>query len=75
MVKCNLSRILGEKRITRIELSKQSGISMFTLAQLYYDKWKGVNRDTIDTICKALKVQVGELFEYVEEPGEKRKRK
>jgi putative transcriptional regulator len=68
MIKCNLSRILGERRITRVRLSKQTGISLFTLAQLYHDKWHGVNRDTINTVCKALAIQVGDLFEYVEEP-------
>ena len=66
MIKCNLSRILGEKRITRFDLSKQSGISMYTLAQLYHDKWKGVSRDTMDSLCKVLEVQLGDLFEYVE---------
>ncbi|MGE5443982.1 MAG: helix-turn-helix domain-containing protein [Ignavibacteriales bacterium] len=65
MVKCNLSRILGEKRILRVELSRQTGIAMYTLAQLYYDKWDGIKRDTINTLCKALSMQVGDLFEYV----------
>ncbi len=74
MIKCNLSRILGERRITRVGLSKQTGISLFTLAQLYHDKWQGVNRGTINSICKALGVQVGDLFEYVEESKPKKVR-
>ncbi len=63
MITCNLSRILGERRMTRKELSEKTGIAMYTLAQLYYDKWKGVNRDTIDSICTVLSIRVGDLIE------------
>ena len=39
---------------------------------LYDDTWKGVQRNTIDAICRALNIGIGDLFEYVkEEPKEK----
>ncbi|MGE5443636.1 MAG: helix-turn-helix domain-containing protein, partial [Ignavibacteriales bacterium] len=66
MVKCNLSTILGQKRMTRRELIRKSDISYTSLKPFYDDTWKGVKRDTIDALCKALDVGVGDLFEYVE---------
>jgi len=66
MIQCNLSAILGKKRITRRELIKQSRLSYTGLKPLYDDTWKGVMRDTIDALCKGLNVQIGDLFEYVE---------
>lgn len=74
MVKCNLSRILGERRMTRVELAKKTGLTYQGIKPLYDDTWKGVQRNTIDVICKALDIGVGDLFEYVEEPLPKKKK-
>lgn len=66
MIKCNLSTILGAKRMTRSELSEKSGLSMSSIKSFYDDSWKGVRRDTLEALCKALGVQLSELFEYVD---------
>lgn len=71
MVKCNLSTILGTKRMTRTELSGKSGLSLTSIKPFYDDTWKGVRRDTLDAICKALGVGIGDLFEYVETESKK----
>jgi DNA-binding Xre family transcriptional regulator len=52
--------------MTRRELVRKSGVSYTGLKPLYDNTWKGIRRETIDAICKALSVQVGDLFEYVE---------
>ncbi|MGE5446336.1 MAG: helix-turn-helix domain-containing protein [Ignavibacteriales bacterium] len=74
MIKCNLSRILGERKMTRVALAKKAGLTYQALKPLYDETWKGIMRETIDALCKALGVQVGDLFEYVERE-EKPKRK
>ena len=66
MIKCNLSRILGERKMTRVALAKKAGLTYQALKPLYDETWKGIMRETIDAICKALGLQVGDLFEYVE---------
>ncbi|MGE5445794.1 MAG: helix-turn-helix domain-containing protein [Ignavibacteriales bacterium] len=66
MIKCNLSRILGERKMTRVALAKKAGLTYQSLKPLYDETWKGIMRGTIDALCKALNVQVGDLFEYVE---------
>ena len=65
-IRCRLSRILGERRITQKELTEKSGLSSFTVWKFYHEKWQGIDKDTMVKLCKALGVQVGELFEYVE---------
>lgn len=67
MIKCNLSTILGAKRMNRTELSKKSGLSLTSIKPFYDDTWKGVRRDTLEALCKALEVQISDLFEYEEE--------
>ncbi|MGE5443319.1 MAG: helix-turn-helix domain-containing protein, partial [Ignavibacteriales bacterium] len=40
---------------------------------LYHEKTARIDFNTIDAICKALSVQVGDLFEYVETEEKKTK--
>jgi putative transcriptional regulator len=56
MIKCNLSRILGERRITRVERARRAGLTYQGIKPLYDDTLKGVQRNTIDVICKALDI-------------------
>ena len=67
-IKCNLSRILGERRINMSDLSKTAGIARNTVAALYYEEGKGVTWDVLEKLCIALNCQPGDLIEYV--PGQ-----
>ncbi len=67
MVKCRLSRLLGELRMPILELKRRTDLSYVTLQNLYHEKTTGVAFDTIDKICKSLECDTGDLFEYVEE--------
>lgn len=75
MIRCNLSRILGERRMHILELQRQTKVSYTTLSNLYHEKTARIDFNTIDAICKALSVQVGHLFEYVETEEKKTKSK
>jgi putative transcriptional regulator len=65
-IRCRLSRILGDRRITQRKLAKKSGLSTYTINKFYNEKWQGVDRETMIKLCETLGVQVGDLFEYVE---------
>jgi putative transcriptional regulator len=64
LIKCNLSTILGSKRMTRTKLLRKSGISLTSLKPFYDDTWKGIRRETLDVLCKALDCNVGELISF-----------
>jgi putative transcriptional regulator len=66
MIKCHLSKLLGERRMHLRELAKQTGISYYTIWMLYHERTKGIYFDIIAKICRALSIQVGDLFEYME---------
>ncbi len=66
MITCRLPVLLAERRMTRVLLASKAKVSINTLRPLFNDTWKGVQRNTIDQICRVLNVQVGDLFEYVE---------
>ena len=65
MIKTNLSRILGERRISQAELSRMTNISPNAINGIYNDRWAQIRRATIDKICTALDIDISELFEMV----------
>jgi len=71
-IKCHLSKILGIRRITQRELARKSGLSNFTVNKFYNERWRGVDQHTLVALCKTLNVQVGDLFEYVENKNRKK---
>jgi len=64
LIKCNLSTILGAKRMTRTKLLRKSGVSLTSLKPFYDDTWKGIRRETLDALCKALDCDVGDLISF-----------
>jgi len=66
-VKCNLSRILGEKKMKMSDLAKESGVSKTTILSLYHEKAKGVTFEVLEKVGTALDCEVSDLLEFIEE--------
>jgi len=64
MIENRLSRILGERRMSIAELERQTGVPYTSLFELYHGRAKRVDIKTLDRICKALGVDVGDILEY-----------
>ena len=62
-MKCHLSTILGERKEKIAELSRNTGINNNTLYRLYNETATRVDLDVIETLCRYLDVEIGELFE------------
>lgn len=72
MIKCHLSRILGERKQKIAEVSRETGINRNTLHRLYNETATRVELDVIEILCRYLDIQVGELFEVEEESAEEK---
>ena len=64
MMLSNLSVIMAQRKIKIAELSKITGISRTTLTSLYYNSGNGVQFDTLNKLCEALRTTPGELLLY-----------
>jgi len=64
MITNKLSEILGRKRIMQTELSKLSGVSYGAIKNLYQDKTKGIDFDTLNKLCKALDCTPNDILRY-----------
>jgi putative transcriptional regulator len=67
MIKCRLSRLLGDRKMSVLALKRRTDLSYVTLQNLYHEKTTGVAFDTIDKICKSLECNISDLLVYVGE--------
>jgi len=65
MIKNHLSKLMGEKRYTIIEVSRKTGLTTSTISNLYNDKVKRLDFDTLEKLCKLFNCQPNDLFEYI----------
>lgn len=66
MIKCNLSRIIGEKKLKISDVARDTGINRGTLTRLYQETAERIDLDVMDQLCDYLKCEVGTLFERIE---------
>lgn len=67
MIKCHLSRIMGEKRLKISDITKDTGINRGTITRLYHETAKRVELDVLDKLCGYLECSVDELLEFVDD--------
>ena len=61
----NIDVMLAKRKMT--ELSERVGITMANISVLKNGKAKAVKISTLNSICKALDCQPGDILEYVED--------
>lgn len=64
MIKSNLAVLLAERKMRVSDLVKETGINKSTLYKLYNDESVRIDFETIDKICTALEVEVGDLLVF-----------
>lgn len=64
MIKHNLKVILAENNIRISKLANDTGIARTTISALCENHSKGIQLDTMDKLCRYLKVTPADLFVY-----------
>lgn len=65
-----LDRMMADRKMSLNELAGKVDMTNVNLSNLKNDKMKGIRFETMNAICKALKCQPGDLFEYVDDDDE-----
>ena len=65
MILCNLPVLLAERRMKVSDLIRMTGISKSTMHKIYNEQTSRIDFETMDKICEALDIGVGDLFTYV----------
>tara|TARA_B100001142_G_scaffold270063_1_gene275991 strand:+ start:673 stop:906 length:234 start_codon:yes stop_codon:yes gene_type:complete len=60
----NLDVMLARRKMSLTQLSDQVGITMSNLSILKKSKAKAIRFSTLESICKVLRCQPGDILEY-----------
>ena len=66
MIKCHLSRILGEKKLKISDVSKDTGINRGTITRLYQETAVRVEFEVLEKLCVYLNCDITELLELTD---------
>lgn len=69
MIKCHLSRLMGERKLRIADVARDTGLHRNTITLLYDETASRVDLDAIDRLCAYFDVPVGELLERLPDPG------
>tara|TARA_B100000767_G_C19371362_1_gene372017 strand:+ start:205 stop:438 length:234 start_codon:yes stop_codon:yes gene_type:complete len=61
----NLDVMLAKRKMNLTELSENVGITMSNLSILKKSKAKAIRFSTLESICKVLNCQPGDILEYI----------
>ena len=67
MIRINLDVMMAKRKISLTELAEKVGITMSNLSVLKTEKAKAIRFSTLESICKQLDCQPGDILEYIKE--------
>lgn len=65
MVKCHLSRLMGEHKVNITELAEKTGLHRNTITLLYHETAKRIDLDALEKLCIYFDCNVGDILEVV----------
>ncbi|HRQ56391.1 MAG TPA: helix-turn-helix transcriptional regulator [Azoarcus taiwanensis] len=65
MVRCHLSRLMGERKMKIADVARETGLHRNTVTLLYQETANRVDLETIDRLCDLFECSVADLFEHV----------
>lgn len=63
MMKCHLSRLMGEKKLKIADVARDTGINRNTIARLYHETAERVDFAVLNSLCLYLDCSIAELLE------------
>lgn len=67
MIKCHLSKLMGERKLKISDVARETGLHRNTVTLLYQETATRVDIEAIDALCRYFDINVGELFQFLPE--------
>jgi len=67
MIKCHLSRLMGERKLKISDVARETGLHRNTVTLLYQETATRVDLDALDALCRYLRVNLDELLEFIDD--------
>jgi putative transcriptional regulator len=68
MIRCHLSRMMGERKMKIVDVARASGLHRNMITLLYNETASRVDLDTIERLCRLFECAVGDLLELKDDP-------
>jgi len=65
MIKCHLSRMMGERKMKIADVARDTGLHRNTITLLYNETATRIDLDAVDRLCELFNCSVGDLFERI----------
>lgn len=65
-----LDRVMADRKMSLNELAEKVGLSNVNMSNLKTGKMKGIRFETLNSICKTLGCQPGDILEYSSDEAE-----
>ena len=62
MIRVNLSKLLGERKMKQADLARITGIRPATINDLYHELAERISLEHLDLICEALQCELSDLL-------------
>lgn len=67
MIKCHLSKLMGEKKLKIVDVARETGVNRGTITRLYHETASRVELEVVDSLCDYFGCDVGDLFQHQHE--------
>ena len=67
MIKCHLSRLMGERKLKISDVARDTGLHRNTITLLYQETATRIDLPALDALCKYFRVGISEILEHIEE--------
>lgn len=67
MIKCHLSRLMGEHKLKVVDVARETDLHRNTITLLYNETATRVDLDTMNRLCKLFRCSVHDLFEFIDD--------
>lgn len=67
MIKCNLAKMMGEKKMKVADVARETGLNRNTITLLYKENATRIDIEALEKICDLFNCNVGDLLEKVKD--------
>ena len=70
MIKCHLSRLMGERCLKIADVARDTGLNRGTVTRLYNETASRIDLNDIEVLCRYFEVGVSDMFELILDENE-----
>ena len=63
MIKCQLARLMGERKMKIMDVARETGLNRNTVTLLYKETAQRIDLEAIDKLCDLFECEVSDLLE------------